>query len=201
MNDGCHALLGIVSHHSPFIVHHHHAAVNLEKYLVVGGVPGVHKLVTTRSNGLIIEDRNEGRTRFVPVRQHQMTPLGTISIYTDTEEGTIMLGEVFQKMLDQYGTNPPVPLSSSSPDFRAYFSEILPEHDQDRVHINDIKKCIKWFNFMHEKGIFEEIKRAEAEEAAAEAAENTAEADAPGTADAAETPAATTTTAAEEENA
>lgn len=151
--------------------------VNLEKYLVVGGVPGVHKLITTRSNGLIIEDRNEGRTRFVPVRQQQVTPLGTISIYTDTEEGTIMLGEVFQKMLDQYDTNPPVPLSSSSPDFRAYFTQILPEHDQDRVHINDIKKCIKWFSFMHEKGIFEEIKQATALENAAEAEEMPASAE------------------------
>ena len=134
--------------------------VNLEKYLVVGGVPGVHKLVTSRSNGLIIEDRNEGRTRFVPVRQQQVTPLGTISIYTDTEEGTIMLGEVFQKMLDQYESNPPVPLNSTSPDFRAYFSEILPEHDHDRVHINDIKKCIKWFGFMHAKGMLEEARMA-----------------------------------------
>ncbi len=149
--------------------------MNLEKYLVVGGVPGVHKLVTSRSNGLIIEDRNEGRTRFVPVRQQQVTPLGTISIYTDTEEGTIMLGEVFQKMLDQYESNPPVPLNSTSPDFRAYFSQILPEHDHDRVHINDIKKCIKWFSFMREKGIFEEIKQDEA----AAAAEETTTADAP----------------------
>ena len=134
----------------------------------------MHKLVTSRSNGLIIEDRNEGRTRFVPVRQQQVTPLGTISIYTDTEEGTIMLGEVFQKMLDQYESNPPVPLNSTSPDFRAYFSEILPEHDHDRVHINDIKKCIKWFNFMREKAIFEEIKQDEAAEAA-ESAEVAAE--------------------------
>lgn len=162
--------------HSPFYIPF---KVNLEKYLVVGGVPGVHKLVTSRSNGLIIEDRNEGRTRFVPVRQQQVTPLGTISIYTDTEEGTIMLGEVFQKMLDQYESNPPVPLNSTSPDFRAYFSQILPEHDHDRVHINDIKKCIKWFSFMREKGVFEEIKQDEA----AAAAEEAATADVPETAD------------------
>ena len=177
MNDECRTLRCIIVCHSSFIIHHSsfYEAVNLEKYLVVGGVPGVHKLVTSRSNGLIIEDRIEGRTRFVPVRQQQVTPLGTISIYTDTEEGTIMLGEVFQKMLDQYESNPPVPLNSTSPDFRAYFSQILPEHDHDRVHINDIKKCIKWFNFMHEKGVFEEIKRDEAAAAAAEAAASTDE--------------------------
>ena len=98
----------------------------------------------------------------MPVRQQQVTPLGTISIYTDTDEGTTLLGDVFQTMLDRYESLPPVSLQASSADLRAYFTQILPEHDQDRVHINDIKKCIKWFNFMREKGIFEEIKQAEA---------------------------------------
>lgn len=137
--------------------------MNLEKYLVVAGVPGVHKLVTSRANGVIIEDRNENRTRFVPARQQQITPIATVAVYTDTDEGTIPLTDVFQKMLDQYDASPPVGLDSNSAAFRDYFSKILPEHDRDRVHINDIKKCIKWFNFMYEKGIFEEAHREAAE--------------------------------------
>lgn len=136
--------------------------MNLEKFLVIAGVPGVHKLVATRNNGLVIEDRQEGRTRFVPVRQNQITPLGTVAIYTDTEEGTAPIADVFQKMLDQLSTTPPAPVTANSTELRNYFTLILPEHDRDRVHINDIKKCIKWFNFMQEKGIFEEVK-AEAE--------------------------------------
>jgi hypothetical protein len=142
--------------------------MNLEKFLVIAGVPGVHKLISSRSNGLVIEDRQEGRTRFVPVRQNQVTPLATIAIYTDTDEGTVPLADVFQKMLDLRETIPPASLDSNSAALRAYFTEILPEHDQDRVHINDIKKCIKWFNFMVDKNIFDEVKR---EEAAAEPAE------------------------------
>ena len=141
--------------------------MNLEKYLVVAGIPGVHKLVASRANGVVIEDRKEKRTRFVPARQQQITPIATVGIYTDTEEGTVSLTDVFQKMLDQYEENPPVSLDSNSAAFRDYFSKILPEHDHDRVHINDIKKCIKWFNFMQENGIFEEAKR-EAEATAAE---------------------------------
>ena len=133
--------------------------MNLEKYLVVAGIPGVHKLVTSRANGVVIEDRKEKRTRFVPARQQQITPIATVGIFTETEEGTISLTEVFQKMLDQFDDNPPVGLDSASPAFREYFTKILPEHDRDRVHINDIKKCIKWFNFMKENGIFEEAKR------------------------------------------
>lgn len=133
--------------------------MNLEKFLVIAGVPGVHKLVSTRNNGLVIEDRQEGRTRFVPVRQNQITPLGTVAIYADTDEGTVPIADVFQKMLDQLTSTPPAPVTANSTELRNYFTQILPEHDRDRVHINDIKKCIKWFNFMMEKGIFEEVKR------------------------------------------
>lgn len=138
--------------------------MNLDKYLVVSGAPGVHKLVATRKNGMIIEDRHEGRVRFVAAKPSQLTLLATVGIYTETEEGTIALPQVFQKMLDQYAENPPIDLNSPSQDLRDYFTTILPEHDKDKVHITDIKKCIKWFNFMKEKGIFEEVLRAEATE-------------------------------------
>jgi hypothetical protein len=152
--------------------------MNLEKYLVVGGAPGVHKLVTTRGNGLIIEDRQEGRTRFVPTRGQQVTPLATVAVYTYSDEegeSTLPLADVFQKMLDQIETTPPLSAKADSEALRAYFSAVLPEHDRDRVHINDIKKCLKWFTFMVEKGIFEEVKRADEKAAAAAATADVAE--------------------------
>jgi hypothetical protein len=153
--------------HSSFI-----AFVNIDKYLVVPGAPGVHKLVNSRANGVIIDDRKEGRTRFVPVRQQQITPLATVAVYTYTEEGesTVPLVEVFQKMLDLHDTTPPADPKASSPELRAYFTAVLPDHDRDRVHIGDIQKCIKWYNFMREHGIFEEA-RLEAEKIAAEKVE------------------------------
>jgi hypothetical protein len=154
--------------------------VILDKYLVVPGAPGVHKLVSSRSNGVIIEDRKEGRIRFVPVRQQQVTPLATVAIYTFTDEGegTVPLVDVFQKMLDLHETTPPADPKAQSKELREYFSKVLPEHDRDRVHIGDIQKCIKWYNFMREHGIFEEAKReaeAKAQESAAEGAEPKAE--------------------------
>ncbi len=75
-------------------------------------------------------------------------------------------------MLDQAETTPPVSANASSAELREYFTQILPEHDRDRVHINDIKKCVKWFSFMQEKGLFEEIRR-ESETPAPEVSEPT----------------------------
>jgi hypothetical protein len=130
--------------------------MNLEKYVAIAGLPGVHKLISSRSNGVIIEDKVENRNRFVPVRANQFTPLATIAVYTETEEGTIPLGDVWQRMFDATETTPVVPQTSKSDEFRAYFTAVLPEHDRDKVHINDIKKCLKWYSFMLEKGMLKE---------------------------------------------
>ncbi len=127
--------------------------MNLEKLVVVSGLPGVHKIVNTRSNGLIIHDTIENRSRFVPMRANQFTALGTVSVYTDADVDSIPLGDVWQKIFDNLETVPLVPQSASSAEFRAYFSKVMPEHDHDRVHINDIKKCLKWFAFAFEKGL------------------------------------------------
>jgi len=34
-----------------------------------------------------------------------------------------------------------------------YFSEILPEYDEDRVYPSDIKKVIQWYNLLISKEI------------------------------------------------
>jgi hypothetical protein len=73
-------------------------------------------------------------------------------------------------MHEQHEAIPPADLNASSLVLREYFSQILPEHDRDKVHINDIKKCIKWYNFMRENGILEEARR-EAEALKAKEAE------------------------------
>jgi hypothetical protein len=148
--------------------------MNLDKFLVVSGAPGVHKLIASRADGVIIEDRKEKRNRFVSARQGQVTPLATVAIYTyaDNGEGTVPLVEVFEKMYQQHDAIPPADVNAASQVLRDYFTQILPEHDRDRVHINDIKKCIKWYNFMYANGIFEEaIKEAAAQKTAEQAAE------------------------------
>jgi hypothetical protein len=35
----------------------------------------------------------------------------------------------------------------------AYFLEVLPDYDQDRVYPSDIKKVINWYNMLQAKGL------------------------------------------------
>ena len=56
-------------------------------------------------------------------------------------------------MLEQFETLPPVSTSSSANDIRLYFSQILPDFDRNKVLISDIKKLIKWFNFLNTRNL------------------------------------------------
>ena len=126
--------------------------MNLKDYVVVTGLPGVQKIVATKNNGMLVGDIDTGKVRFASVRKHQFSPLETISMYTDDDD-SVELKVVFQSMLDQLNENPLPDLKAKSADLRTYFTKILPNHDRDMVHISDIKKAIRWFRFMNERGL------------------------------------------------
>lgn len=126
----------------------------IDKYVAVSGLSGIYKTSSTRNNGLLIEDMDSGKTKFISMRKHQFTPLGTVSIYTsdDTEE----LKKVFQNMLDQFDDNPPPATNSKNEVLFDYFEDILPTYDKDQVYVSDVKKVIKWFQFLKERSFFDD---------------------------------------------
>lgn len=126
--------------------------MNLDTLVAVSGIAGIHKVLTTRSNGLIIEDLTSGKNRFISSRKHQFTPLESISIYTDDGEST-ELSKVFDAMHEQLKSNPIPSDLNDAKGLKAYFEKILPKYDKDRVHNSDIKKTIKWFVFLQEKDL------------------------------------------------
>jgi hypothetical protein len=125
--------------------------MNIKNLVVVTGFPGIQKNVATRNNGMMVEDLDSGKVRFAPLRKHQFSPLETISIYTEGDD-SVELKQVLQNMLDKIAETP-VPAADAAPDaLRAYFTAIQPDHDRDRVHISDIKKIVRWFHFLHDRG-------------------------------------------------
>lgn len=129
--------------------------MNLEKLIAVSGLPGVYRMAANRSNGLILEDLQTGKKRFASARRHQFTPLESIAIFTDDGEST-ELSYVFRNMLQQFDDNPPVNTNADPEVLHDYFADVLPTYDRERVHTGDIKKVIKWFNFLKECDQFAE---------------------------------------------
>lgn len=125
--------------------------MNFKDLVAVSGLPGLYKSVVTRNNGLIVEDMDSGKSKFLSVRKYQFTPLESVAIYT--EEDTAELKVVFSTMMSQEATLPIPPTSSDAGMLFKYFEQILPDYDKERVLISDVKKVIKWYNFLKERNL------------------------------------------------
>ena len=124
--------------------------MNINNIVAVSGLPGLFKLVATKSNGLIIADVDTGKTKFCSIRQHQFTPMETVALYTESD--TAEISKVFQTMLDK-GVELTMPAHNAAhKELQNYFEAILPDYDRDRVFHSDMKKVIKWFNFLNDRG-------------------------------------------------
>ncbi len=120
--------------------------MNLENIVAVSGMPGLYKMAGSRSNGLIIEDMASGKRRFASVRKHQFTPLESVSIYTMMD--TTPLTDVFLSIKKLSATvETPAP-NGGSVELQAWFSSVLPDYDEDRVLVSDIRKIIRWYEFL-----------------------------------------------------
>ena len=125
--------------------------MNLEPYIAVSGLGPLFKLVTSKQNGLVLESLEDGKAKFYSVRKHQFTPLGTVAVYT--LGGTTPLSEVMDTMLEKLSSHPPVSVKAEKHEIEEYFETILPDYDEDKVPVRDMKKIIKWFNFLNTKGL------------------------------------------------
>lgn len=129
--------------------------MNLEKIVAVSGaINGLFKVTANRKNGLIVEDLDTAKQKFASSRLNQFTPLETVGIYTDDGEST-ELKVVFKSMLEQLEDNPPIDVKASAEELREYFKDILPRHDEQRVYPRDIRRVIKWFTILNEKGLLD----------------------------------------------
>ncbi|MDX1476638.1 MAG: DUF5606 domain-containing protein [Saprospiraceae bacterium] len=123
--------------------------MKLDNVLAVSGHPGLYRLVTTRTNGLIVEDFDSGKRNFISLRKHQFTPLESVGIYT--YQDVVKLEDIFLKIK---GSGDPVPAPNASPqELHAFLREILPDYDEDRVFLSDIKKLIKWYLFLDQRSL------------------------------------------------
>ncbi len=125
--------------------------MNLKDFVAVSSMPGLYRLIATRSNGLLIQEIDSEKTKFASTRKHQFTPLETVAIYTDND--STELKEIFQRIESNLEDLPLPESNSSKEDFFNYFSEILPDYDEERVMISDVKKVIKWFKFLKERNL------------------------------------------------
>lgn len=123
----------------------------LKGILCISGRPGLFKLVNPGKNMLIVESLQTGKRS--PAYAHdKVISLADISIYT--VGGDVPLGDVLEAVKIKADGKPiDVKGLGSDADIRAFFAEVLPEFDDERVYTNDIRKLLNWYNQLLAAGI------------------------------------------------
>lgn len=124
--------------------------MGLEKILSISGKPGLYELTAQTRGGFVAKSIIDGKTIAVNVR-HNVSLLSEIAIYTYTEE--VPLGTIFQKIHEKEDGGEAIDHKAPKQELEAYFSEILPDYDSDRVYHSDIKKIIQWYNLLVKNGL------------------------------------------------
>lgn len=142
----------------------------LKTILSIAGRPGLFKLVNQGKNMLIVESLQTGKR--TPAYAHdKVISLGDIAIYT--VENDVPLTEVFASIKEKNnGEQVDIKAIGDDSKLRAYFKEILPDFDEDRVYTNDIKKVFTWYNQLIAAGISDFTTEAPTEETEAEESED-----------------------------
>lgn len=119
--------------------------MSLDKVLAISGKPGLYELKAQTRGGFVAEALADGKKLSVSVR-HNVSMLSEIAMYTYTEE--VPLREVFQKIAEKEDGKEAISHKESKAKLEEYFKEILPEYDEDRVYVSDIKKVFQWYNIL-----------------------------------------------------
>lgn len=139
--------------------------MEFEKLISISGQGSLFKIVSRTGFGLVAESLEDNKR--LPVYQSQnVSSLEDISIYT--KEGDVPLKEVFLKIYEKEGGKACIDPKESSDKLKRYFEEILPDFDEERVYVSDMKKVYKWYNQLVNQNLLDPEALKPKEEAAAE---------------------------------
>lgn len=145
--------------------------MNLEKILAISGKPGLYVLQVQTRTGFVAESLADGKKITVNLKSN-VSLLSEISIYT--YEGEKPLAEIMQKIADKENKEAALSHKEDNAKLTAYFKEILPDYDEERVYPSDIKKVLNWYNMLQAKGLItDEAPAAAVEEEVVAVAEET----------------------------
>ncbi|WP_130736124.1 DUF5606 domain-containing protein [Flavobacterium sp. J27] len=123
--------------------------MSIQKILAISGKPGLYELKIQTRTGFVAESLLDGKRITVGMRSN-VSLLSEIAVYTYTEE--IRLSDVFKAIATKENDGTTISHKEDDATLKAYFREVLPEFDEERVYTSDIKKILNWYNLLQPKG-------------------------------------------------
>ncbi|KPK85392.1 MAG: hypothetical protein AMS27_07450 [Bacteroides sp. SM23_62_1] len=118
----------------------------MKDILSISGYSGLFRYISQARNGMIVEALGTGK-RMNAFATMKVNSLKDIAIFTRDKEVT--LEEVFRKIFEKESGGSALDSKSEPDTLKSYFSEVLPDYNEDRVYVSDIRKVLSWYNILH----------------------------------------------------
>jgi hypothetical protein len=133
--------------------------MNLKEILTISGYSGLFKMVSQTRNGVIVESLID-KKRMPAYASYKISSLEDIAVFTD--DGEIRLAEVIKNIFTKENGGPTsVNPKAGNDALKAYFAEVLPNFDHNRVYVSDIKRLMGWYNLLQANNLLELTDEAE----------------------------------------
>jgi Domain of unknown function (DUF5606) len=109
------------------------------------GKPGLFELISTNKSGAIIESLID-KKRIQMFASDKLTSVKDVSLFTTGDD--VPLEEVFKTIYLKENGGKCIDPKSDNTALKNYMKEVLPEYDQDRVYVSDMKKLFSWYNLL-----------------------------------------------------
>ena len=122
--------------------------MELKNIVAINGKPGLYEIKAQSKSGIIVESLIDAK-KFPVSATHNISALNEIAIYTYEEEMPLRL--ILKSISEKENGNESINPKENSKLLTSYFREILPNFDEERVYISNIKKILQWYNLLVSK--------------------------------------------------
>lgn len=139
--------------------------MELSEIASLSGKGGLYKVVGATKGGAILESLDTTKARVVVSASQRVSVLSEISIYTTTKEGTVALRDVLKKIYEDFKNDLGIDANADASELKSFLKSVLPEYDEERVYVSDIKKLVKWYGVLiqYAPEVFEASSKSEKE--------------------------------------
>lgn len=136
--------------------------MEFSKIISVTGKPGLFQVISQSKNAIIAESLTDKKRLAINATQN-VSLLENIAIYTYEEDMPLL--DVFKAISEKTEGKKALSHKESGNKLTSFFTEVLPNYDDERVYTSNIKKVIQWFNLLIASGFdFSIIEESNAEE-------------------------------------
>ena len=124
--------------------------MEFNKIISVSGKPGLFQVISQSKNAVIAESLVEKKRLAINTKQN-VSLLENIAIYTYEEDMPLL--DVFTAIHNKTEGKEALSHKESSKKLTAFFTEVIPNYDDERVYASNIKKVIQWYNILTKAGM------------------------------------------------